>query len=280
MGGGPLLVDNNIIALCRSGWNNASGIYALDAGGVTMAHNLFVYNKGFAMNARKAGDRSYHVYPRDIQSWHKGWEDDDPVGIDRLQCVPVNLKLFNNLFLGGWIDLPLSPGPLAQGNESDYNLFTRPANKSALPFIGNHRGPKGKVAGLSYDQIVERLAKACEQENVSPGKATQARHLPKVKKASLGGAMLSFQQWQLLGMDQHSRMNMDPRSEIRSQDSVVVKLVMDKSTWALGCKPVKGVAKDFFGNPMPENPLPGPFQNVKKGGNFLTVWSTGGTESK
>ena len=92
--------------------------------------------------------------------------------------------------------------------------------------------------------------------------------------------MLNFQQWQLLGMDEHSRMNMDPRSEIRSQDSVVVKLVMDRSAWELGCKSVKGVDKDFFGNPMPKNPLPGPFQDVKKGGNFLTVWPVGENESK
>ena len=280
MGGGPLLIDNNIIALCRDGWNNASGIYATDSGGVTMAHNLFVYNKGFAMNARKAGNRSYRVYPRDIQWWDKGWDGDDPLGIDRVQCVPVNLKLFNNLFLGGWIDLPLSPGPLAQGNESDYNLFTRPATAGILPFIGNHRGPSGKVAGLSYDQIVSQLAKAYEQENASAKKGTRARYLPKVKKASLGGAMLNFQQWKLLGMDEHSRMNMDPRSEIRSGDSVVVKLVMDKSAWELGCKSVKGVDKDFFGNPMPENPVPGPFQNVKKGGNFLTIWPVKGTESR
>ena len=91
--------------------------------------------------------------------------------------------------------------------------------------------------------------------------------------------MLSLPQWQLLGMDTHSRMTMSPRSEIRPQD-LVVKLVMDKSAWELGCKPIKGVDKDFFGNPMPKNPVPGPFQNLNEGENRFIIWPVRGTESR
>ena len=281
MGGGPLLVDNNIIALSRRGWHNASGIFTLDAGGVTMAHNLFAYNASFAVTIYLVGNRGYRVYPVDIQSWDKGWDGDDPVGIGkRRKCLPENMKIFNNILMGGSINMPLSSA-LSKGNMSDYNLFNPPWTLTSLPFVANNKGPGGKPgAGPRYDQVLKLLQKAYEQNNVLPEEGNAPRYFHKaISNPYYEGTMLSLPQWQLLGMDKHSLMSSVTGNNIRALD-LNVSLKVDESPWKLGCKPIKGVDRDFFGNAMPETPLPGPFQNLKEGDNRFIIWPVIGTYSK
>ena len=279
MGGGPLLIDNNIIALSRRGWHNASGLYTLDAGGVTIAHNLFVYNASFAVTSYLVGTRGYRVYPEDIQSWNKGWDGDDPIGIgEKKRCLPENIKIFNNIMMGGSINLPL-PSPLSKGNRSDYNLFNPPWTLTNLPFVANNKGPGGKPgAGLQYHEVVKQLEIAYKRGNVSPDEGNQPRYFHKagVGDSYYEGTMLSLRQWRLMGMDKHSLMTSVPGNNIRALD-LDVSLKVDESPWKLGCKPIRGVDKDFFGNPMPGNPLPGPFQNLKEGDNRLIIWPVKGT---
>ena len=200
---------------------------------------------------------------------------------ERRRCLPENMKIFNNILMGGSINMPL-PSALSRDNESDYNLFNPPWTLTSLPFVANNKGPGGKPgAGLQYHEVVEQLERAYEQNNVSPEEGNQPRYF---HKAGVGnpyyeGTMLSLAQWRLMGMDKHSLMTSVLGNNIRAL-GLDVSLKVDKSPWKLGCKPIRGVHKDFFGNPMPKNPLPGPFQNLKEGDNRLIIWPVRGTYPK
>ena len=154
------------------------------------------------------------------------------------------------------INMPV-PGPMSQNNESDYNLFAT-SQISYVPFVANTSG------GHSIEQILALLEKAYEVNKVP----TEERYIPRPFHF---GPLLTLNQWQLLGMDRHS---LEPEIQgqgIRSRD-MDLSFVIDDTPWMLGCKPINGIDNDFFGNPMPDNPLPGPFQNLKKGENHYVFW--------
>ena len=129
LGEGPVLIDNNVIALTRVSVNQSDprgdGLYSHDASGIHFVHNLVFGNHGFAAFHRKVTLR-----PR--------------AGASRI-------TLLNNLFIdndAGYVNLPY-PGPDAQDNRSDHHVLGRDGC-----FVANQWG------GTPVELIVARVHQA------------------------------------------------------------------------------------------------------------------------
>jgi hypothetical protein len=85
---------------------------------------------------------------------------------------------------------------------------------------------------------------------------------------------LSLEQWRgLMGNDKHSVSARAIAANIEGRDRITLTLAQDLGGAKVAAQPIAGVDKDFFGNPMPqENPLPGPFQNLREGMNHFVIW--------
>jgi len=256
MGGGPALFDNNIVAYTR-GIHNGAGLYAHDAGGMTIAHNLIVGNTLYGCYFRQVTGRSHQVFPKPTGTGR-------PQSVGRKKCRPENIRIYNNIIFAngrGLINMPY-PGPNAPGNFSDFNLFNSGGMMSwmfMLPFVTNTNG------GVSYEGMVAAYNRAMDEKGV-----------PAEKRAALvnyhKGPLLNLEQWRLLTKyDAHS---LQPKGGAGiTAPELLAELNIDDSPWKLGCKAIDGVDKDFFGKPMPkDNPLPGPFQDLKKGANQFVLW--------
>ena len=104
MGGGPALVDNNIVAFTGLG----EGIYTHDASGVTVAHNWLQANTHFGVYMRTVTDRQF----RQANGTPK-------------EVATSNQQIIGNVFVDnyrGHISLPYPAAPDIN-NFSDYNLF-------------------------------------------------------------------------------------------------------------------------------------------------------------
>lgn len=105
LGAGTVLIDNNIIACTRpvGSFYDGNGIYAHDASGLTVVHNLLFANGGAGVLMRTVSGRKYGGKPA---------ETSDTV-------------IRNNVFYGnekGAICMPY-PNERARNNSSDWNLF-------------------------------------------------------------------------------------------------------------------------------------------------------------
>ncbi len=255
MGGGPALVDNNVVAFTR-GIHNGAGIYAHDAGGFTIAHNLIIGNTLWGVYIRQVTGRSYSVYPEVIDSWAT-----PPSG--KKKCRPENIRVLNNIIAingRGAINMPY-PGPNAQGNTSDYNLFSSGGMMSWLhmmPFVANVNG------GVDYDGIVAAFHKAYEEKGV----AREDR--PPILKYHRG-PLLGLDGWRTLtGFDVHSDQP-DARYGFVATE-LTASVEMKETPPQLGAQPIPGIERDFYGRPLPAAPIPGPFQNLVRGKNRLNLW--------
>ena len=106
LGAGHVLIDNNIIAFTRGvgDFYEGNGIYAHDASGITVAHNLLLANQGAGVLMRTTGPTRRY--------------GDNPVETS-------NEKICNNLFYAnakGALCMPYH-NRVAQNNHSDYNAF-------------------------------------------------------------------------------------------------------------------------------------------------------------
>ena len=106
LGAGHVLIDNNIIAFTRGvgDFYEGNGIYAHDASGITVAHNLLLANQGAGVLMRTTGPTRRY--------------GDKPVETS-------NETICNNLFYAnakGALCMPYH-NRVAQNNTSDYNAF-------------------------------------------------------------------------------------------------------------------------------------------------------------
>jgi hypothetical protein len=255
MGGGPVLFDNNVVAFTR-GVHNAAGVYAHDAGGLTICHNLIVGNALWGCYFRQVTGRSHQVFPKPTGAGR-------PRSTHREKCRPKNIRIVNNVILAngrGLINMPY-PGPNAPGNFSDCNLFSSGGAMSwlyMLPFVTNTNG------GVNFDGMLKAFDKAMDAKGVP---AEQRPRLINYHK----GPLLGLEQWQALTKyDLHSAQPKGSADIVTRE--LLARVQFDEASWKLGCKPVEGVEKDFFGKPMPAAPLPGPFQRLQKGGNEIVLW--------
>lgn len=248
LGTGPLLVDNNIIAL-----NTAmrtlpgDGVYSHDASGVTLAHNLIFFNANFGVWSHIGTDRKVRTKDGSRQiTGASGW------------------RVLNNIIVGnhrGAISLPATT-ERSKDNLSDYNLLASAydwvtsetyGRKLAQPvFIYNTN--KGRV---SIETLGEQFQQALDQAQVPPSERPNLQEWEKLP-------LLTLAQWQLF--THHDRHSLIPKM-IRPDMSVTVpfvKFAIDDSPHQLNCKPIPAIDIDFLGNPMPQDKvMPGPFQRLK-----------------
>jgi hypothetical protein len=229
------LVDNNIIGFTRTqgGFYTGNGVYTHDAGNITMAHNLFIANAGFGVNARVITNRRYANKLTEVS--------DD--------------KILNNIFIGnclGSICLPLD-STRVRNNLSDYNFFD--LGGGSADFAINKF-----IADFDWKKESKDLEAALKANNVDPAfwpnLAGWANH-----------PVLSFQAWQAFtGRDKNSvkvsaaegKTGLKLRSR---QPELVIKA--SESLLAMKCPAVEDVTVDFYGNPLPANgAIPGPFQTI------------------
>ena len=105
LGAGTVLIDNNIISHTRSydGFYDGNAIYAHDASGLTVVHNLLSDNAGAGVLMRTITGRTY----------------------DGKLVTTSDTRILNNIFANnqkGAICLPFE-NPRSSGNRSDNNLF-------------------------------------------------------------------------------------------------------------------------------------------------------------
>lgn len=250
LGQGPILVDNNVIAYTRHG----DGVYAHDAAGITVAHNLIYSNAHYGVWSGIATDRKM-----------RGGT-----------TTSSNQQILNNLIFSngaGAISLPF-PFERASNNFSDGNLFMAGGSMSGkVPpeFQLNDSG--GRV---SADVIRDQFRSA----GIDP--ASQS-----------GPFRLSLEQWRKVsGNDAHSlttKLDKDMlgtfANEIRmnflrpakKEDFIVAREATSNDVidelWRTRTVAVDGMDSDFLGTPFPKgNALPGPFQAVEKGPNRFVLW--------
>jgi len=244
LGDGHALIDNNIIAFTRprDAFYPGMGIYAHDASGLVIAHNLIVGNADCGILLRTVSDRVFAGVP---------------VHISHTRIL--NNILWNNSRAA--ICLPY-PGDRASDNLSDYNVVSG----SRDVWLGFDPSPTLFAINLNksqtpidqvYADLKAALARGNQPAESIPPFATWRRY-----------PTLSLVQWRLLtGQDQHSIEPPDPLTLVLRPEVPVLTLKVKPELLQLDCPPVEGVDHDFFGNPIAGPHIrPGPFQDLDQNG--------------
>lgn len=268
LGGGPILVDNNVVAFTKLG----EGIYTHDASGVTLAHNWLQANTHFGIYMRTVTDRRYAK------------ADGTPE-----QAATRRQRIYGNVLVDnyrGHMSLPYPMEPEID-NKSDYNLLINGTlwqweGQAPQQFVWNHRSKFVK-----RERIVATLKKAfktgqlpkTEQPNFDQWSQTLALPLP----------------WwqQLTGNDTNSIAPLIQGGEVVNgaiaQGAITLGVstpnldVADPAVFPqLAIPPLPLPSQDFWGTPISNSPrFPGPFQNwPQKGSVHWHLWPVESLESK
>lgn len=268
LGGGPILVDNNVVAFTKLG----EGIYTHDASGVTLAHNWLQANTHFGIYMRTVTDRRYAK------------ADGTPE-----QAGTRRQRIYGNVLVDnyrGHMSLPYPMEPEID-NKSDYNLLINGtlwqwAGQAPQQFVWNHRSKFVK-----RERIVATLKKAfktgqlpkTEQPNFDQWSQTLALPLP----------------WwqQLTGNDTNSIAPLIQGGEVVNgaiaQGAITLGVstpnldVADPAVFPQLAIPTLPLpSQDFWGTPISNSPrFPGPFQNwPQKGAVHWHLWPVESLESK
>lgn len=245
-GRGPCLVDHNIIALTRHG----DGIYGHDSAEMTIAHNLLYGNAGFGVWLAYCTPR---VPVADACSDHR---------------ILNNMILANKL---GAVSLPLDWAG-ATNNLSDCNLLMgsgQTLDEGSGPFpplfqINNKShcaqfeaicpGPEPQTPAI----VIRNLRAAMDAAGVPP----ELHPTPAMLER---GFLVPLEVWRAVcGRDQHSVVIRTTRDGLATRIPVFT-FFFDGAETRVPCQPVPGTDRDFHGHPLPDKPLPGPFQNLPRG---------------
>ena len=250
LGNGPLLVDNNIIALTHNTVGLAGGgIYSHDASGVTLAHNLIFFNANFGVWAHVATERKTHS--------STGREQ------ERTLTRASDWQIVNNMIIGnhlGAIGLP-AISERSQNNFSDYNLFTAGFNRVTSETYAQELDQPFFLVNTNKGRVSpQQLADQWAQKPVE--NASQDRQAP-VTDSWAVSPLLKVEEWkQLTGYDRHSQIPKVLRPLLR-EETLLLSFIIDETPQHIKAPKIEKIDRDFYGNPMPENPLPGPFQQLK-----------------
>lgn len=268
LGGGPILVDNNVVAFTKLG----EGIYTHDASGVTIAHNWLQANTHFGIYMRTVTDRRYAK------------ADGTPE-----QAGTRRQRIYGNVLVDnyrGHMSLPYPMEPEID-NKSDYNLLINGTlwqweGQAPQQFVWNHRSKFVKreriVATFKKAFETGQLPKA-EQPNFDQWSQTLALPLP----------------WwqQLTGNDTNSIAPLIQGGEVVNgaiaQGAITLGVstpnldVADPAVFPQLAIPTLPLpSQDFWGTPINNSPrFPGPFQNwPQKGSVHWHLWPVESLESK
>ena len=244
LGDGHVLIDNNIVAFTRprDTFYPGMGIYAHDASGLVIAHNLIVGNADCGILLRTVSERAVGGVP---------------VHISHTRIL--NNILWNNSRAA--ICLPY-PGDRASDNLSDYNVVSGSRDvwlgfePSPALFAINLNKSKTPIDQV-YADLKAALARGNQPADDTPPFQTWRRY-----------PTLSLVQWRLLmGQDQHSIEPPDPLTLVLRPEIPALTLKVKPELLQIDCPPVEGVDHDFFGNPIQGLHIhPGPFQDLDQNG--------------
>jgi len=279
LGDGPLLIDNNIIANTRGTMALAGdGIYAHDASGITVAHNLLWFNGNFGLWAHIGSERYVNFFAEDPRKpasgevlgdkLHYPWSTYLTETYPRLTWADRHpessrWQVLNNIVIGngrGALSLPPEQ-PRSTGNVSDRNLLCAGYHLTISESWGSPMHQPLLVLNTNKDRVaIADLAQRLDQ-------------LPAERRPNpvlwCEMPLCTLEQWQVVaGYDQHSCVPRILRPRLGLQD-LVLDLVIDDSAARVGCQPVEGVDRDLLGAPLPRQPLAGPCQNLQAATEFV-----------
>jgi hypothetical protein len=226
LGEGPLLVDNNVIANTRPGYlkqdTRGDGFYTHDASGITFAHNLVFGSHRFG---------SFHLR-----------------ATGRARAAASRITLVNNVFLNnhaGHINLP-TPGPVAQGNRADSNLFSAGGEFLINPW-----------SGIAVGELRGRMEKSLGR---------------RVQLWSNAAVRMSLHEWQVVSGWGSAGEEVEA-AEVHLSDDLVLTLNLGNAARQRTAEPLAGIDVDYFGVPIPRQAATiGPFQQLNDGANTLRLW--------
>lgn len=254
LGGGPILVDNNVVAFTKLG----EGIYTHDASGVTVAHNWLQANTHFGVYMRTVTDRRYRR------------ADGTPE-----QVATRGQRIYGNVFIDnyrGHMSLPYPAEPEVD-NQSDYNLFINGTlwqweGQEPHRFVWNYRSKF-----VNQDRIVAAIQKAF---------ATGELPASEQPNLDLWGKTLALPlAWwqQLTGNDTHSVAPLIQSGDVENGAIAQGAITLGQSTPNLDVEDTSVFSqlaipslplpsRDFWGNPIRKAArFPGPFQNWPQEGS-------------
>lgn len=248
LGNGPLLVDHNIISQTRPGVREpGDGIYSHDSSGVVLAHNLVIDNAHFGLWAHAATDRQTGVYV-----------NGERAGREVSQCS--NWHVTQNIFASnhaGEIALP-PEHERSTRNRCDANAFAgtfdRWTHETFITVLDAPRfglcDNKGRVDRVQLVNILlERL------------RALGAAELPN-RADLLAEPRLDLDRWRLLtGFDVNSRYVAIAQPDV-AVGNATLGFIVGRQLAAIPSQRIAGIDCDYFGTPLPDHPLPGPFQSL------------------
>ncbi|WP_225889411.1 right-handed parallel beta-helix repeat-containing protein [Halomicronema hongdechloris] len=247
MGGGPALVDNNIVAFTRLG----EGIYTHDASGVTVAHNWLQGNAHFGVYMRTVTDRQFRRADGTTE-----------------EVATRGQRILGNVFVDnyrGHISLPYPAAPDID-NVSDYNLFIGGTawqweGQEPHRFVWNYRPDHGQRSQL-VNTLREAFARGELPEQEAPNYDAWQERLS-----------FSLPWWRVVtGNDRHSVAPPIAAGEVVNGAVEKGAIALRTFTPSLDLEDVSVMSRlpipslplpssDFFGNPIDNSlPFPGPFQ--------------------
>ncbi len=239
---GPCLIDNNIIAA-----TDGPGLYAHDASGLTVAHNLIWGNAGYGVWLQKVTDRK-------LKGQVTGCSDN---------------KILNNLiFLNqrGSLCFPLDGEHIAN-NTSNGNLF-RDGNWLGTTRTAEFRLTATGATAASVEDAIKNMSDA--------GDGPTDGNLP--------NRILNLQQWRsVTGRDSSSvALGELTKAALRTAPGNV-EFHLPEEALAVRAEAVEGIGPDDYlqgGSDMDALLMPGPFQSLRSGPNYwsfvLPEWDRAG----
>ena len=243
LGTGPCLVDNNIICLSKG-----FGVYAHDASGVAVAHNLILGNSSHGIFMRNVTDRKTGA--KIAETSHN--------------------RIFNNIICGnlqGAVAMPFE-SDRASDNLSDYNVFccNGLSGSRCFEICWSHGGTDEETVTAACRKV---LATSALISNTKPA------------DVNLEAQQRTFyiDTWRrLMGMERQSVAGNEILSTDLRREVMTLCLHVGKAVLDMCCPAVEVVQRDFFGTMLPsEKRLPGPFQNLKDGDNHIVIRQNGKT---
>lgn len=235
LGAGKCLIDNNIVVgtTALSDFYKGNGVYAHDASDLIVAHNLLLDNASAAVRMAKVSNRKFAGKPTEVSGE----------------------MIVNNIFSGNGLAVEL-PFP---------NSFSRNCIEDANLVLGHGWF---RFSGQIGEPKWEELLQNCRSKADSPQLQDELKAMS-VTRLVMPGLWRAVTGW-------------SKTSVFLSQGSMPINfkpyekslgITVKEDVWkTINCRRIEGINTDFNGIPLPEHPIPGPFQQLTKGENYFLLW--------